>query len=432
MHAIKSRRKLLFGLLTVVPVLLLAEAAARVALSVHHDLQSPDPWYVYSKELGWERRPGYSGEAYGSPRSFDAEGYVSADTHQLSHPNKRTVLFLGDSTTFGHGVPTEQTFVELIDRDIPDAQCINLGVPGYTSYQGYVTLLKYGTQLDPALIVASFNFNDRRYVLRSSDVDGESHFEKLGRRSRTSLLEKVYLFRVFSGIASRFGALERENRPTNINLENVVPRVSPAEYRLNLEKIAAWASERGTPVIFVLLNDDPVRTSHLRTGIGHYKEGRLLQAVEHLRAARMGDKWFSPLAQVYLAQAYDGLGNSASASVTRVLKHPFRSIHGGPPIHTDEDYHKIMRDVAEQYGVGLVDAGSRLDEDPATYCDYCHFNAYGHRIVADLVGPLIAEVLSREGVRERMEDISALPHRCRDRALRPSAGARQDNATAVP
>lgn len=72
-------RPLAGGLLALLSVVLLLEAGARLAGSVRSDLMDlasapPVEWYSHSAELGWEPRPGYSGEVFGSLRSFDQQG----------------------------------------------------------------------------------------------------------------------------------------------------------------------------------------------------------------------------------------------------------------------------------------------------------------------------------------------------------------------
>ena len=63
--------------------------------------------------------------------------------------------------------------------------------------------------------------------------------------------------------------------------------------------------------------------------------------------------------------------------------------HGGYPIALDSEYNRIMRDVAEQFGDQVIDAGSELDKTPGVYFDCCHFDGYGHAILGKLVADVI-------------------------------------------
>ena len=182
-------KNIFLGLIVAVMVLLIMEAVPRVAKTVHYDLHrekviAEEQWFVFSPTLGWERRPGYSGLAGYYHRDFDREGYFVVDAKQVADMAKKRVIFIGDSHTFGYGVPTESSFVEVVEKLLTDVNAINLGVIGYTSYQGRVCLDKYLLLLKPDLVVASFNYNDRRYVLPPDMIDSAAKFEtKIGRAS---------------------------------------------------------------------------------------------------------------------------------------------------------------------------------------------------------------------------------------------------------
>ena len=153
---IKELTKAIFAFMF---VFLLFEGGARIAKTIYDDyIVARESWYIYSNDLGWERRPNFSGNVFGVRRDFDSQGFVSSDTQQVASTGKTKVVVIGDSTTFGYRVDTASTFVELLDNLLPDMDFINLGVPGYTSYQGYKTLLKYGLKLDPSIVIVSFNF----------------------------------------------------------------------------------------------------------------------------------------------------------------------------------------------------------------------------------------------------------------------------------
>ena len=63
----------------------------------------------------------------------------------------------------------------------------------------------------------------------------------------------------------------------------------------------------------------------------------------------------------------------------------------GLPIRLDWDYNTIMRQVAGQYNVDLVDAASVLEKDPYVFIDFCHFDSAGHRKVAELLAADLAK-----------------------------------------
>ena len=134
-----------FGLVAMIVSLLLVESVARLGYTVYSDVSAlrkkqRSEWFVHTPELGWQLRPGFRGQVAGAWRHFDERGFVSVDSDQVSGDTTRKVLFLGDSDTFGWGVPTEATFVEVVDEALRGVSAIGLGVPGYTSFQGYRAL----------------------------------------------------------------------------------------------------------------------------------------------------------------------------------------------------------------------------------------------------------------------------------------------------
>ena len=86
--------------------------------------------------------------------SFDRAGYFAVDSKEITDTARKKIIFIGDSSTFGYGVPTESSFVEVVEGLLKDVNTINLAVSGYTSYQGRLSLEKYLPLLKPDLVVA--------------------------------------------------------------------------------------------------------------------------------------------------------------------------------------------------------------------------------------------------------------------------------------
>lgn len=82
-----------------------------------------------------------------------------------------TVLFLGDSVVYGHFLADAETLpfqlqMELRARSKRDAQVINAGVPGFSTFQELALYRKTGRALEPGLVLLGFCLNDvtERYV----------------------------------------------------------------------------------------------------------------------------------------------------------------------------------------------------------------------------------------------------------------------------
>jgi lysophospholipase L1-like esterase len=72
---------------------------------------------------------------------------------------RRRILLLGDSITFGWGVAEEQTFARRLEQRL-GAEVINLGVGGYNTAMEKAALEKYGLGYSPDAIVLVYVFND--------------------------------------------------------------------------------------------------------------------------------------------------------------------------------------------------------------------------------------------------------------------------------
>jgi lysophospholipase L1-like esterase len=390
-----------FQALIVLGAFLFAEGASRVAYTIKSDPRRQS-WFTYEADVGWDRRSNFTGlDDCGNPRTFDDRGLVAADATRLrSLTTKFRALFLGDSNTYGICLNTSQTFVEIANKLVPQAVSVNLGVPGYTSYQGFKSLLKYGDLLEPKIIFVSFNFNDRRYVVQEAQIDNDATFRRLyDSRFVRYLAESSYLWRFAAFLSRRLMSADlgtaESGKLGEVQVDRLRPRVDPQSYRMNLTKIALWARQHGVPAVFILLHDNPNETYSLRQGIKYLDEKNYELAIKYLQFAIDRPKSsFSALARLYLSRAYTGIGMKNEAQEVLSFKNALVTVRGGDPVALDSEYNNIMRDVAEQFGDEVIDAGSELDKTPSVYFDFCHFDAQGQAIV----GKLVADAIKSAGV----------------------------------
>jgi len=389
-------KRLLYQLLIALLLLASLEAAARLAFTVyagrlHAVTVASEDWFIPTSDTGWDRRPNFNGlDECEARRAFDSRGLVSADAARLHKggSSNRRVVFLGDSNTYGFCLTTETTFVEVAARLLPKFDLINLGVSGYTSYQGYKHLLKYGDLIKPDFIFISFNFNDRRYVTGNNGVDSDAAFKTMMMATRTDqVLEYSYLYRFVRALARR----GPPGPAPTIRVDKLKPRVDVQSYRSNLIRMVEWARSRGAMPFFVLFGDNPGETALLRRGIAQLERKDYDAAIKDLTLVASRSKAnFAPLAKLHLAIAYRETGQMEKAEQALLIE-PRHSNHGGVPIVLDSHYNKIMLDVAQEYGVSVIDAKGKLEETPRVFFDSVHFDAEGHEIV----GKLIAEVLAK-------------------------------------
>lgn len=397
-----SARIISYQLLIVAALLLLWEGTARIAYTVHlYVARSPD-WFVYTPDLGWDRRPHFDGlDDCKVDRTFDGRGLVAEDAARLqARPEGQLrALFLGDSNTYGTCRETDETFVGLATRLNPQFAAVNLGVNGHTSYQGYKALLKYGKLIDPNMVFISFNFNDRRFVLQPEQADSDAAFQKLYSSNWIRHFTEVsYFFWTVSYAGSKLDfSNPRATRmigamsAANVRLDKVRPRVDPKAYKDNLTRMVQWSKLHGSAVVFILLGDNPNQTFQLREGVKHLSEGNLEQAMKYLIDAKddVDDYWFSALARLHLSKAYMQAGQSDMADRVLSVEKAISGVTGGYPVILDTEYHRIMREVAEEHGALVIDAARELNKTPDVYWDFCHFDQRGHEIVAKLVAEVM-------------------------------------------
>ena len=387
-------------------LLITFEGALSLAVTMYRDVlfQDQDNWYMLSSEFGWMNRPNFYGEGFEhgrNPREFDSRGLVSIDAAQLAADDHRPrIIAIGDSSTFGWGIRAEHTFVEVLDDLLPDFSVINLGVLGYSSFQGYQRLIKQGLPLQPSLLVVSFNYNDRLAVPSVSEVDSEERFARNVRQTRLEVIKRFYLLRALSRVLRAVGLVDAPPASTVADVEDVrvLPaRVPPEQYRENLVKIAQEAQERHIPIIFLVLGDNPNQTAHLRNGITFLNQSQYDSAINELRIAVREKNHFSLVAQKYLALAYERTGRLAEAKEVLRAKHFVAvTLRGGMAIHLDTEYQQIMRTVANEYGIKLVEGSQALENDPSIYLDFCHPNEVGHKIIGHLLYDAVKDILNNQ------------------------------------
>jgi hypothetical protein len=348
-------KKILAIILLPVIILVGMECGARVLLSLREDFRTPGVKAVIqettpSPQLGWERPPNFEGRLgydFGRPvRKYDSRGFQSYDTAQIADKNIPRIVAIGDSSTFGWGVPPEAAFAEVLDRSLPNAHVINLGMLGYSSYQGYQALLRYGDELRPAAIIASFNYNDRRYVL-NKNVDSEEKFaaytDGMRRASGYGLIDKISMTRLIRTVLRKAGLIAAES-VLEMDVRSLEARVPPEKYRDNLRKIAEYGRARKIPVIFLLLKDNPAYTAQIRAGIQYRESGQGERAVRELTHG-LTNTITGTLARKYLVETYEKQGAPDVASAISHVE-GFAAMDGAYPIYLDSDYHRIMTEVS--------------------------------------------------------------------------------------
>jgi lysophospholipase L1-like esterase len=363
------RMKTIAALILPIILLLMIESCSRTMITLKEDLtpalaDAINAHGVPSRELGWE-------------------GF-RVPPKDIPDPKLPRIVTLGDSNTWGYGVSVEAAWPSVLRRALPNAEVVNMATLGYSSFQGVQTLRKYGDQLKPSLIVASFNFNDRAYVYdRRGDSEEKftQFYDLQNTATRFNWLNKIYTTRILRAIMSRMGLVKSE--PLNkIDARELDARVPPDRYRDNLRNIVEYGRERKIPVVFILLKDNPYYASQIRTGLAARDRGDYVHAI---RAFTIGltNAQTGPLARKYLAETYAMTGATDKAAEVGRMEPMRETVGGFNSIYLDNVYNNVMIEVGREQGVTVVDARPLLE--PEMFIDMCHPDEIGQTRIAKLV-----------------------------------------------
>jgi lysophospholipase L1-like esterase len=113
-------------------------------------------WYcTFDPTLGWKNRKSVYGTLASSRIHINNEGFRGSPVY-FGHKTKKRVLILGDSIAFGYGVTDNETFSEILNRDVAlQMDVINCGVLGYGPDQELLLYKKYFKKINPDVIILS-------------------------------------------------------------------------------------------------------------------------------------------------------------------------------------------------------------------------------------------------------------------------------------
>jgi len=255
------RRNWLFGFVTVALVIVVIEVILRFAVNLSIDYLSRREdvnyefrlWQMHlfnnfmgmhepDGELFWKLQPNFRSQFI----TVNSEGMAGPDITPKAAGELR-ILFLGDSTPLGLGLPnTEESFVRQIEtilrRQLPEqpVTVINAAVAGYSSWQCRRQLELLGERLQPDLVIAYVGNNDPSVNGYLSDRELYAQTRYSGWLNR--FLGNFYSYQLLKGLILHVRARPTEDRVLKA-------RVSPEENRENLTAIADWCAHHQSGLI---------------------------------------------------------------------------------------------------------------------------------------------------------------------------------------
>ena len=114
--------------------------------------------------LTYELRPNARGWIWKTEVAINSLGFRDDEYPLEKTAGVVRIVALGDSVTFGNGLPREATWPELLEQlpadSEPSFEVLNLGVAGYNTLEEVIFLERTGLALDPDVVVLQVHVND--------------------------------------------------------------------------------------------------------------------------------------------------------------------------------------------------------------------------------------------------------------------------------
>ena len=274
MRRLPLGRRILYGAVTTIGLLLIVESAVRLLYTAelgawaspppaHHE---GAPTLRGNPYLLFEFAPGVRHEQ-GVEVVINSLGLRGPEPEMPKPSGMRRIITTGDSSVFGFGVPGESVFSEVAADALGDGvEAINAAIPGYSSYQSINLLRLRALQTEPDLFVIGNIWSDNNF---DSFVDKDLLATTTGyERSAVARLQRLLSVSAIYRVADwKLRVRERSNKIRTVSWQVGsqqhigLRRVAINDYAANLEILVGMAKEAGAEVVFLLLaNEEDVRS----------------------------------------------------------------------------------------------------------------------------------------------------------------------------
>jgi lysophospholipase L1-like esterase len=357
-------------------------------------------------DLLWRMKPG--AELFPGER-LNSLGFRGPEFSKEKKSGVYRIVCVGDSRTFGFGVDDEKlTFCGRL-RDffrgsgVSDRfDVINLGVIGYSSFQGKRLIESYALDLNPDLLIVWFGFNDTLFF-HLTDTEAASQNQLVTRFNEWLNHSSLYhLLRMMI-----MPLLQSPSGPIQVH-QRIVRRVPQMEYKSNLLEIAQAAKKRDVQVLFLTtpVRKEPpllLNAKLIRSRDASGREIEWLQSQYELEGFWLMDaKTFPgdiaeldnllrkypdlPILHYFKAQHLESMGLHEDAvqekESARLLDTERETI---------TDYNNCVAATGKNSGASVMDIIGIFDSwtGPSLFVDDCHPDAIGHAVITrELLGKL--------------------------------------------
>jgi lysophospholipase L1-like esterase len=241
---------------------------------------------------------------------LDSEGFREDELPARKDPGALRVVCLGDSWTFGANVDVERTYPRRLAALLRAArpgrrvEVLNLGVLGYSSFQGRRLLERRALALEPDVVVIAYAMNDARVPgFRDRDLaEARGALASVGAALGASEVLKLARYLALRALDRRrpldeqLRELARRDAQAPADYAALEPwvRVGPADYEANLERMVGLARERGAGALLLFNELDPASPYRAamervaaRTGAGFVDASALVARARSEREANV-------------------------------------------------------------------------------------------------------------------------------------------------
>jgi len=251
--------------------------------------------HMRDNDLFWKGRPNtkWTGRVGRDiPAEMNSHGFRQREFSMTKPASTFRIVCLGDSRTFGLGVWEEETYPRQLERllharrrEDRDVQVLNLGIMGYTMFQGWISLNIHVPQMQPDVVTFAFGFNDMLPAEHPDSVFYENGHGWLGRLKQ--FLRKSKLFVIYEKLVLRM-TREVTKKPephilrseeemveevgyVQIGGELVIEnrRVDKAEHAELVLKAIAFCKKRGIVPVMISIPQASLKPPYIRTPAYH-------------------------------------------------------------------------------------------------------------------------------------------------------------------
>jgi len=148
--------------------------------------------WQYDEQLGWKGRPNVSAQIehpeFSITLETNSKGFRDKE-YSYERNDKKRVLVLGDSYTWGYGVENGERFTDYLEEMMPQWEVINAGVSGYGTDQELLLYRYEGKKYQPDIVMLLMFYNDYENNFSSEQYTYNKPYFLLGKDGQTLTLE---------------------------------------------------------------------------------------------------------------------------------------------------------------------------------------------------------------------------------------------------